>query len=294
MKVQQFYLERKKHIQNEITRIQENYEAEKAEIQSAITEFKGNISELNTQLNALGFFKFDEKKAIKSIINSYEAQIEKKNKQLSVLSDDTNDKLKEKKRMLSYIDPKLGAVLELGTEPNSHTGTPLEWKVLEKDENVITLVTKHTVEHTSYYSAKKWLEDEFVKDVFSDNEAALLTAEDSKSLACLPSSAQATKLISQESSPTPTESLKNRIILKAKTDGARFGHNRLQIENSIKFNLDSCCPYWLITETIRDGFASYVGQAVAGGWIISRIGAAAPFGVRVVIKVDKFKMSNFQ
>lgn len=47
---------------------------------------------------------------------------------------------------------------------------------------------------------------------------------------------------------TPTNSLKSKLTRDAQNDGRRFGHTRLQIENSH--------PYWLVTDNLKDGFAN--------------------------------------
>lgn len=37
----------------------------------------------------------------------------------------------------------------------------------------------------------------------------------------------------------------------------------------------------------------YVGQSMPYDWIISKIGAGATFGVRAIVKIDNFKLSNY-
>lgn len=289
MEIKEFYKERKKHLEEEIKRLQGNISDEKQRVDEETRIVEGKISELKESLSKLGFFKFQEKKSIQSFISTYEGQIEKLKADFDSFAYDCNIEIDKIKAQMAYINPKVGEIVKLGREPFSNGDTPLEWKVVGNDGTIITLLSVHTLDSVSYYQADKWLKENFVSDTFTETEQELLC--DKK--AYLPTTSEISDYTSGKMGTTPTNSLRRKITNDAQEYGRRFGYTRLQTENSIKFQIENSHPYWLVTDNLRDGFANYVGQSMSYDWIISKIGAGADFGVRAIIKVDNFKLSNY-
>lgn len=289
MEINEFYKERKKHLEEEIKRLQGNISDEKQRVDEETRIVEGKISELKESLSKLGFFKFQEKKSIQSFISTYEGQIGKLKADFDSLAYNSNIEIDKIKAQMAYINPKFGEIVKLGNEPFSDGGSQIEWKVVDNDGTTITLLSLHTLDSTSYYQADKWLKENFVKDFFSASEQELLCEK----CAFLPTTGEISKYTSGKMGTTPTNSLRNKLTREAQNDGRRFGYTRLQIENSIKFQVENSHPYWLVTDSLRDGFANYVGQSMSYDWIVSKIGAGATFGVRAIVKIDNFKLSNY-
>lgn len=191
--------------------------------------------------------------------------------------------------MIMLVNPSVGSTIKLGKEPFSDGYSDLEWNVVENNGKVITLLSTKTLSHLSYYQAEKWLADDFVKEVFSQKEIDVLT----KNTAEFPTPQNIGKFTSGQMGTCPTTSLRTKLVADRTAEGNKYHYTRAQIQNSISYTVNDSYPYWLHTTDFSGGFAEYVGRSTQGGWICGRIGAGASFGVRVVIKVDNFKLSNF-
>lgn len=230
-----------------------------------------------------------KKKEIRHIIEAYKNQLAEYEKSLNNLSLSFNQKINAVKEMIALVNPSVGSTIKLGKEPFSNGNSYLEWNVAENNGKVITLLSKNTLSHLSYYQAEKWLDGDFVNEVFSQNEMDLLV----KKTAEFPTPQNIRKFTSGQMGTCPSTSLKNKLVADQTAYGNKYHYTRAQTQNSISFTVNNSYPYWLHTTDFSGGFAEYVGRSTQGGWICGRIGAGASFGVRVVVKVDNFKLSNF-
>lgn len=289
MEINDFYTERKRLLCADIDTLTAELNEEKNKINIEKDNVKSNIDKFQHQMDELNFFQRKKKKEIQHIIEAYKKQLAEYEDRLNDLTYSFNQKINAVKDMIMLVNPSVGSTIKLGKEPFSDGYSDLEWNVVENNGKVITLLSTKTLSHLSYYQAEKWLADDFVKNVFSQKEIELLN----KKSAELPTPQKIGEFTAGQMGTCPTTSLRNKLVADRTADGNKYRYSRAQIQNSINYTVESSYPYWLHTTDFSGGFAEYVGRSTQGGWICGRIGVGAPFGVRAVIKVDNFKLSNF-
>lgn len=256
------------------------------ELGEEITELQKEYAALKADREGLGFFRFKKKRELDGLLEKYAAQIgELKDKKASI-SANARARIQKNQQILAVVEGEKGGVVEFGTAPYSGGKEPLKWAIISCDNQKMRMICMNTVGLASYGNAKKWLTNEFLDMAFSKQQRSAVDAGVS-----VPTAGEAE--VKGNMHVLPTNALKAYVTREQQAQGARYGYNSLQIQNSIKFNLERCEPYWLETQNLRDGFANYVGQSVDGKtWFAARIGSGAEFGIRPVITVDRFELTS--
>ena len=277
--------ERKKLLQTEKAQT----EAEcKRRLQLIDTEYKELEQTKSRLLQELESAQGTQKKALKTLLGKISIYMDRSRKHQADIQRKTDERIAGIKRSLAVIEGKRGTLVEFGTAPYSHGKEPLQWAIVSCDDQKVRLICVNTVGVSSYGGAVKWLQESEFLDSFSKEEKLVMDGN-----ASVPTEEEANATGSLYT--RPTNALREHEISKAREDGRRFGYNNLQVQNSIKDKLERCEPYWLLTQSSRDGFSNYVGQSVDGKkWFAARIGSLAPFAIRPVITVDRIALLTLQ
>lgn len=177
---------------------------------------------------------------------------------------------------------KVGDKIKFGYEPYSDTEF-IEWIVIKNDNNMIRLLSLHTIKLNSYYSVEKWLSEDFIKNCFTAYWQKLMLKEGNK-YSWLPTYSEITPFMKA----TPSQSLKQYIRDDCTARGRSYLHNDLQINSTIDMYMENGNSYWIQSANKKDGFADYI----AAEQVRSRIGAGTDIGVRAVIKIEPLKLLN--
>lgn len=235
------------------------------------------IEALNEQKKALGFLKFKEKKEIDSQIAAVNGQMSNHKATLQQLDMSHNAVIDRLSRKKILTEPKIGDIITFGTDPNSQGNAALRWKVIEVAGDSVVLLSECVVALSSFYSAGKWLKDEFYQNAFNYEEQNAMEKMQGEFVR-LPSSGQTAN---EPYTAAFSEHLRVSLIRECQNDGVRYGHTKAQIQNAINDQLGRVQQYWIDSKVDKNGFAQ-----TSHGWI----GAMAPFGVRAVIKVNVKKL----
>ena len=278
--------EKRKSIGSKIFELQEQYDNKAKTIKADIEDIEKQISEQKSELNSLSGFKFWRKKGLQQTIDAlydtlYEQQRKYNEKKDAVLEDKRINRLKITLNLLD-TSVKVGDRIKFGYEPYSNSEF-IEWIVIKKDGDTLRLLSSHTITLNAYYGADKWLSEEFIKNCFTPYWKKLIIKK-GNALSWLPAYSD----IESFMDATPTQSLRQYIINDCTICGRRYGHNDLQIRNSINMCMNSGNSYWIQSTDTTDGFADYI----AAGQGRSRIGAASEHGIRAVIEINPLELLN--
>ena len=283
---------KKQELTGRITELEKKRAGTKAEMETEIAREKEHLASLQSERDQLGFFQLKEKKALAQQIAQSNERIRSRTENMERTVDEMMAQIETLKGKATSLSPKVRDTYLFGTQYHS-SREPMQWVVASNDGREIKLVAKHTVALLSYGRAIKWMNDEFMKQVFSPEErnALLIVERDGiREKVVHPLSSEVSAACGTLGT-SPEDGLVSYIIQERRSEGRRYNYNALQIENSIKSHIEDASPYWLSTNSReRSGFANYVGKAVAGGWISARIGACASFGVRPMICISVEKL----
>ncbi len=262
--------------QNQLTKANESDIAEK--------------ERLEAELKTLGFFKFGEKKELREKTEALNKQIADREQNLKNLKAkyqrDKSAAQKEYKKEEEELDKikkvlcaKAGEEISFGTQFYDKR-KPMQWAVVSVSDEEICLLAKYTVGKTSFRAAQYWLENEFIKEVFSEKEKNTLKKNYSKVEISLPTEREVMKGCGWLG-VSPEDGLVNWITAEAKREGKEYGDTYEQISNDIKNDTERVNAYWLAGYE-EGGFANYVSS----GRRVGKIGAGAKFGVRPMVTID--------
>ena len=265
-----------KVIAREIQAENDAYNKKREDLESEINKAAKEIESLNEKKSALGFFKNKEKKEIDNQIAGINGRMSKHKETLQQLDMSHNAVIDRLNRKRILTEPKIGDVITFGSDPNAQGNATLRWKVIEVTGDTVVLLSECVVALDSFSYARIWLKDEFYQKAFNHEEKSAMEKIQGEFVR-LPT----TKQVKNEPyTAVVSDNLRNSIIRKNRADGAKYGHTKAQVQNSINNELERAQQYW-IDSGIKDGFAE-----TSHGWI----GARAPFGVRAVIRVNVKKL----
>ena len=245
---------------------------------------------LENELKSLGFFKFSEKKELKEKVEAISKQISDRGQKLANLNAQyqkdkfaaQSEYIKEKTefdRIKKVVRAKVGEEISYGTQFYDK-GKPMQWLVVSVSDDEIKLLAKHTVENSSFRAAQYWLENKFVKEVFSEKEKNTLKKHYGKVEISLPTASEVMRGCGRMG-VSPEDGLVKWIESEAKREGKEYGYTYEQISNDIKHDTERVNAYWL-NGYEEGGFADYVSSDCRVG----KIGAGAKFGVRPMVAID--------
>ena len=276
--------EKRKSINSKILELRGQHNKEKTKRTDLIKNIEKQIAEQEAELSSLSFFKFSRKKELQQTLTTLYEQRRKYNKELEIASQSYEKQINRLNVTLNLLNPsvKVGDIIKFGYEPYSNTEF-IEWIVIKNDDNMIRLLSLHTIKVNSYYSVEKWLSEDFIKTCFTAYWQKLMLKEGNK-YSWLPTYSEITPFMKA----TPSQSLKQYIRDDCTASGRSYLHNDLQINSTIDMYMKNGNSYWIQSANKRDGFADYIYQGQERG----RIGAGAEVGVRAVIKIEPLKLLN--
>lgn len=276
--------EKRKSINSKILELRGQHNKEKTKRTDLIKNIEKQIAEQEAELSSLSFFKFSRKKELQQTLTTLYEQRRKYNKELEIASQSYEKQINRLNVTLNLLNPsvKVGDIIKFGYEPYSNTEF-IEWIVIKNDDNMIRLLSLHTIKVNSYYSVEKWLSEDFIKTCFTAYWQKLMLKEGNK-YSWLPTYSEITPFMKA----TPSQSLKQYIRDDCTARGRRYLLNDLQINSTIDMYMEGGNSYWIQSANKGDGFADYISQGQERGII----GAGSEVGVRAVIKIEPLKLLN--
>lgn len=281
----------RKKMSARFSRMNEKLSDVERNVPKEIIRDRKKLSDLQSERNQLGFLQFKEKKALSEQIAQVESQLRSSEDAYGKKLADIRNQADKMRCAVELIGGKIGDECSFGVQFYDRS-TPMKWVVVSNDGKQIILMAKHTVEALPYAQAFRWMNEEFLTGVFTEEERRVLLAFERGYITkkVFPPLESEVNSVRSALEFSPELSL-IRHIREERTEWGRKNHKaQLDIDNSIANNIDATRPYWL--------FSGHSGSCGSANFISAypnrlkgeKIDADALLGVRPVICIHVQKL----